>query len=54
MVLNNGEIDGDLKPADVFYTVTCQSNDGEVLMADLADVWKLLKNERRITNFMKE
>ena len=54
MVLNNGDINGALKPADVFYSVTCQSNDGEILMADLNDIWKLLKNERRITNFMKE
>lgn len=54
MVLNNGDINGALKPTDVFYSVTCQSNDGEILMADLNDIWKLLKNERRITNFMKE
>lgn len=54
MILNNGKIDGDLKPAHTYWTITCQSTDGQVLMADLSDVWKLFKNERAVIRYLKE
>ena len=54
MILNNGQIDGDLKPAHTYWTITCQSSSGQVLMADLKDVWRLFKNERAIIRFLKE
>ena len=54
MVLNNGKIEGKLKPADTYWTVTCSSSHGELLMADLPDIWKMIKGERTAINFMKE
>lgn len=45
---------GNPKPEPANYTVTCESNDGEVLFADIEDVYKLFKNEKRILKFMNE
>lgn len=54
MILNNGELEGELKPSKIFYNVTCDSIDGMILQADLEDIWKILKNERPTINFFKE
>ena len=54
MVLNNGELEGELKPSKVYYNVTCESIEGEILCADLEDIWRILKNEKPCIQFLKE
>jgi hypothetical protein len=45
---------GNPKPEPANYTVTCESCDGEILFADIDDIYKLLKNEKRVLRFMNE
>lgn len=45
---------GNQKPEKANYTVTCESYDGEVLFADIEDIYKLLKNEKRVLKFLNE
>ena len=51
MIINNGDDDGP-KPIDSFYTITSNSNDCEVMWAYIDDVYKLIKNERKLIRFM--
>ena len=53
MIINNGNFYGP-EPVQQFYTVTCLSNDAEVIYANVDDVYKLFKNERRLLRFLKE
>lgn len=41
-------------PIDMHYTVTCESNDAELLVANVDDVYKLIKVETKVVKFMKE
>jgi len=41
-------------PLDMNYAVTCESNDAELLEANVDDVYKLFKNESKVVKFMKE
>lgn len=41
-------------PMDMHYTVTCESNNAELLVANVDDVLKLLKTESKVVKFMKE
>ena len=50
MIYNSGHE----KPEKSNYTVTCESCDGEVLFADIEDIYKLLKNEKRVMKFLNE
>lgn len=36
------------------YSVTCQSNEAEILVATIEDVVKHLKNEPRVVHFLKQ
>ena len=45
---------GNPKPEPANYTVTCESFDGEVLFANIDDIYKMLKNEKRILKFMND
>ena len=45
---------GNPKPEKANYTVTCESYDGEVLFADIEDIYKLLKNEKRVLKFLND
>jgi len=53
MIINNGNYLGP-EPMSSFYTVTCESNDAEILTANVDDVYKLFKNEKRIMKFLKD
>ena len=53
MILNNGNYLGP-KPVTQFYTVTCESNDAEILYANVDDVYKLFKNEKKLLKFLKD
>ena len=45
---------GKPKPQISNYTVVCDSFDAEVLFANIDDIYKMLKNERGILNFINE
>lgn len=51
-ILSNGNPQEYPKPIESFYTVTCDSNDAEVMWAYVDDIYKMLKNERKVVKFM--
>lgn len=51
LIVNNGDEYG-TKPSESYYTVTCESTDAEIMWANIEDVYKLLKNERKVVKFM--
>lgn len=36
------------------YTVTCESNNAELLVANIEDIYKVIKTESKVVKFMKE
>ena len=36
------------------YTVTCESNNAEVLVANVDDIYKMVRTESKVVKFMKE
>ena len=53
MIINNGNYLGP-EPVTQFYTVTCESNDAEIIYANVDDVYKLFKHEKGLYRFLKE
>ena len=53
MIINNGNYLGP-EPISQYYTVTCESNDGEFIYANVDDIYKLVKNEKRLLRFLKD
>jgi hypothetical protein len=45
---------GKPKPQISNYSVVCDSFDAEVIFADIDDIYKMLKSERGILNFINE
>lgn len=41
-------------PIDMHYTVTCESNSAELLVANIEDIYKVIKTESKVVKFMKE
>ena len=41
-------------PIDMHYSVTCESNNAELLMAKIEDIYKVIKTESKVVKFMKE
>lgn len=50
-VLSNGHPENYPKPMASYYTVTAASNDCEVLWAYVDDIYKMLKNERKVVAY---
>ena len=41
-------------PKSSIYNVTCDTVDAEILYAKVDDIFKLLKNEKRVIKFLTE
>ena len=50
MIFNQGKV----LQTQQEYTVTCESVDAEFLHADIDDIFKLLKNEKRVLRFLND
>ena len=53
MIINNGNHLGP-EPITQFYTVTCESNEAEIIYANVDDIFKMVKGEKRLLRFLKD